>query len=133
MNTLKAARIVRRSMLPLALGLLVWIYLTVGLLRVPEGMDTMPSTHPEGSLCLIDKRRSAVHPGAVVFVDALGGTVLSRVRSVHDGLIEVQHDNPDSELPSGDDLGPLPLDGVRGVVLAVFPAEARAKDLPHGR
>ncbi len=133
MNTLKAAKLVRRSMLPLAIVVIVWFYLSVGFLRVPQGMDTMTATHPEGSLCLIDKRSGAVLPGTVVFVDAFGGTVLTRVQSLHDGFIEVRHDNPDSQLPSGEDLGLLPVSAVRGVVLAVFPPDADAKDLPHGR
>ena len=133
MNSLKAARLVRRSILPVAIVLVVWIYLSVGFLRVPAGMDSMPQTHPEGSLCLIDKRRSAVQPGSVVFVDAFGGTVLSRVHSLHDGSIEVRHDNPSSQLPSGQNLGRLPLSQVRGVVLAVFPPDPAMKDLPDGR
>ena len=101
MNTLKAAKLVRRSMLPLAIVVIVWVYLSIRLLRVPEGMDTMTGTHPEGSLCLIDKRSSAVQVGTVVFVDAFGGTVLTRVLARHDGFIEVRHDNPLSQLPSG--------------------------------
>ncbi len=133
MNTLKAAKLVRRSILPLAIVVVVWFYLSVGFLRVPQGMDTMTATHPEGSLCLIDKRSGAVQPGTVVFVDAFGGTVLTRVQALHDGFIEVRHDNPDSQLPSGEDLGLLPLSMVRGVVLAVFPPDPAAKDLPHGR
>lgn len=133
MNTLKSAKLVRRSMLPLAIVVIVWVYFSVGFLRVPEGMDTMTGTHPEGSLCLIDKRSSAVQVGTVVFVDAFGGTVLTRVLARHDGFIEVRHDNPVSQLPSGEDLGLLPLSMVRGVVLAVFPPDPAVKDLPDGR
>ena len=123
----------RRLMLPIALALLLWVYLTVGFLRVPMGMDTLPATHPEGSLCLIDKRRGSVQPGTVVFADVRGGTTLSRVVSREDGYVLLQNDNPNSEFPDSDELGPLPVGAVRGVVLAVFPPEPDGKDLPRGR
>ncbi len=133
MNTLKAARLMRRLMLPFAVVLALWIYLSVGFLRVPMGMDTLPETHPEGSLCLIDKRSGAVQPGAVVFADVRGGTLLSRVVSRNNGFVVLQNDNSSSELPDSDELGPFPLGAVRGVVLAVFPPEPDGKDLPRGR
>ena len=133
MNTIRAAGVMRRLMLPLALVVILWVYLSVGMLRVPVGMDTLAKTHPEGSLCLIDKRSSSVREGAVVFVDALGGTLLSRVSSRQDGFIRLRHDNRGSEFPDGERLGPLPLSAVRGVVVAVFPPEPDLRDLPHGR
>ena len=69
----------------------------------------------------------------MVFVDALGGTLLSRVSSRRDGFIRVRHDNRGSEFPDGEKLGPLPVSAVRGVVVAVFPPETVLRDLPHGR
>lgn len=122
----------RRAILPVSLLLLLWIYLSVGFLRIPEGMDTLPKTHPPGSLCLIDKRRGSVAEGAVVFVDVRGGTLLSRVVERSDGLIRMRHDNPDSELPD-EELGAVTLDRVRGTVLAVFPPEPDIGSLPDGR
>ncbi len=133
MNTLGMAKLMRRLMLPLAAVVVLWVYTSVGFLRVPVGMDTLPATHPEGSLCLIDKRRGSVQPGTAVFADVRGGTTLSRVVSRDDGFVILQNDNPNSELPDSDELGPVPLRVVRGVVLAVFPPEADAKDLPRGR
>ncbi len=133
MNTLRAAKLMRRLMLPVAGLVVLWVYLTVGLLRVPVGMDTLTETHPEGSLCVIDKRSGSIHQGAVVFVDALGGTLLSRVSSRADGFIRLRHDNRGSAFPDGEELGPLPIAAVRGVVLAVFPPKTDLPDLPHGR
>ncbi len=133
MNTLRAAQLMRRLMLPAAVVVALWVYLTVGLLRVPLGMDTLTETHPEGSLCVIDKRSASVQTGAVVFVDALGGTLLSRVSSRDDGFIRLRHDNRGSAFPDGEELGPLPISAVRGVVLAVFLPETDLRDLPHGR
>lgn len=133
MNTLGAARVVRRLMLPIAALLALWIYLTVGFLRVPKGMDTMPETHPAGSMCLIDKRRSSVREGTVVFVDVQGGTLLSRVTERGEDFVRLAHDNRDSQLPSGDNLGAVPLARVRGVILAVFGPESDSGNLPDGR
>ena len=133
MNTLGMAKLMRRLMLPLAAVVVVWVYMTVGFLRVPEGMDTLPATHPEGSLCLIDKRKGSVQPGTAVFADVGGGTLLSRVVSRDNGFVVLRNDNPSSELPDGDELGPVPLRLVRGAVLAVFPPEPDVKDLPRGR
>ena len=60
-----------------------------------------------------------------MFVDLPGGgTLLTRVESVDaDGII-VRHDNPASRFPDGEELGPLPLAAVRGLVLTSFVPDA---------
>ena len=85
----RLARFVRRLILPVALVCFLVLYLTVGFLRVPAGMDTMLDI-PGGSLCVIDKRSGSVQPGIPVFVDlGDGSTLLSRVVERDDGRVKM--------------------------------------------
>ena len=104
-----------------------------GLLRVPEGMDTMPLSHPEGAVCLIQKRPWSVSPGAVVFLDLPdGSTVLTRVVSVsEDGELKIRHDNRSSRFVGLERGGPYRIEDVRGVVITAF--VSKAQDAPRAR
>lgn len=133
---LRAARLVRRFTLPFAVAAGLFFWSRYGVIRVPQGMDTMPSI-PAGSTCLVDKRGSAVMAGHEVFCDVPdGGTVLSRVVSVTaEDAIVLEHDAKDSRLPDSRAFGPLPRSSVRGVVLVVFAGDAAPADVevPRGR
>lgn len=96
-------------------------WLCFGALRVPAGMDGIPSI-PPGSLCLIDKRTGSVRVGSAVFADLPeGGTVLARVAGLSpEGLMTLRNDDPAAQQPDSDDFGPLPPGSLRGVVLVVF-------------
>ena len=132
----RAARLVRRFTLPFAVAAGLFFWSRYGVIRVPEGMDTMPSI-PAGSACLVDKRGSIVVAGHEVFCDVPdGGTVLSRVVSVTaDDAIVLEHDAKESRLPDSRAFGPLPRSAVRGVVLVVFVADTAPADVevPRGR
>ena len=128
----RLARLVRRLILPVALLCFLLLYLTVGFLRVPRGMDTMPEI-PGGSLCVIDKRSGSVQPGIPVLVDLEdGSTLLSRVIERDEDRIRVRNDNDASRLPDSDELGWLSLSAVRGSVLAVFAPDGK-EALPRDR
>ena len=132
----RAARLVRRLTLPFAVAAGLFFWSRYGVIRVPEGMDTMPSI-PAGSACLVDKRGSVAMPGHEVFCDVPdGGTVLSRVSSVTaDGALVLAHDANDSRLPDSRAFGPLPRSSVRGVVLVVFAGDTAMAEVevPRGR
>ncbi|HLU38203.1 MAG TPA: hypothetical protein VK081_02385 [Planctomycetota bacterium] len=117
---LRAAKVVRRLALPVVLlgGLLLWR--NYGMFTVPEGMDTLPDSHPPGTRCLVEKRPSRVRPGSVVFVEARGGILLSRVDAVLPGdRILLAHENPRSRFADLQDQ-PFPLSAVRALVLVAF-------------
>lgn len=96
-DPLKAARWLRRAMIPVAIILGIALYMSFGWIRVPMGMDTLPGSYPEGSLCFVLKRPSVVSPGAVVFVDLPGGgTLLARVSAIFEGGFELTADDPES-------------------------------------
>ena len=122
MNTVGATRLMRRLALPAVLVAGVVLYVSFGVLRVPRGMDTMPETHPGGTICVIDKRPGPVSEGWVVFVDLSdGASVLTRVAAVHDdGSFEIRHDNRQSKFGYLERLGPYPASSVRGQVLSAF-------------
>lgn len=122
MNTLKATRWVGRLGVPLLLVCALALYWHFDLLAVPEGMDTMPETHPAGTICLIEKSPSGLVQGSVVFVDLPdGSTVLTRVAAVFDdGAIAIRHDNRASVFCYLEQSNPYPATAVRGLVLTMF-------------
>lgn len=132
----RAARLVRRLTLPFAVAAGLFFWSRYGVIRVPEGMDTLPSI-PAGSACLVDKRGSVAMPGHEVFCDVPdGGTVLSRVVSVTpDDALVLGHDAKESRLPDSRAFGPLPRSSVRGVVLVVFAGDTAMAEVevPRGR
>lgn len=120
----RAAKVLRRLMLPfavVAIGVFWWCF---GALQVPAGMDTMPAI-PPGSVCIIDKRKGSARVGHEVFVDLpQGGTLLSRVVDVDaDDRLVLRNDDPQSRLPDSAQLGALPRHCLRGTVLVVFAAD----------
>lgn len=133
-DPVRLARVLRRSILPLALLAVVLFLLRFGALRVPAGMDSMPSI-PPGSLCLIDKWHSSAQPGDEVFVDLPDGSVLlSRLVAVgEDGSLVVQNDADASRLPDSDQFGPLPRQRLRGTVLVVFAGQGAPGEAVRGR
>lgn len=101
-----------------------------GTQRVPTGMDTVPAIRP-GSLCIVDKRKSAIREGSNVFVDVPGGgTVLSRVTALDADTVTVLHPNPGSRLPDSRSFGPLPRRMIRSTVLAVFAPDDEPAAIP---
>lgn len=123
----RLGRTIRRATLPLAIVAAIVFFQCFGSMRVPEGMDSMPDI-PPGSLCLIDKRSGPPRPGKEVFVAVPdGGTLLTRVVAVGaDGSLRVQNDSPTTRLPDSDQFGDLPATALRGVVMVVFAATAKA-------
>jgi hypothetical protein len=127
------ARALRRLTLPFAViaGIVFWqMY---GVIRVPEGMDTIPSIAP-GSTCLVAKSGSKAMVGHEVFCDVPdGGTVLSRVTEITaDGRLVLRHDHVESRLPDSRAFGPVSRESVRGVVLVVFGSDVAA-EVPRGK
>lgn len=120
-DPLRLARLARRLTLPLALVAGIAFFACFGAVRVPPGMDTLPSI-PPGSLCIVDKRGGAAQVGDEVFVDLpLGGTLLTRVQAIDaEGRLVVQNDRQESQLPDSDQFGPLPRSAVRGVVITTL-------------
>ncbi|MBX3463504.1 MAG: hypothetical protein KF830_10050 [Planctomycetes bacterium] len=114
-----AARWVRRATLLLAVAVGGYAWAVLGTEWVPAGMRTVPSI-PPGSLCLVDRRASAVRVGRDVFVEVDGVRLLSRVAAVDGDLVTVR--NPDAEAPWPDSrtFGAVPVPQVRGAVLVVF-------------
>ncbi|MHC5064022.1 MAG: S24/S26 family peptidase [Planctomycetota bacterium] len=130
LDSMKAARLIRRAMLPIAILLGFLLYWNYGWLRVPVGMDTMPGEYPAGTLCLIDKRPSRLVEGSVVFVDlAEGGTLLARVAAVVEQGFWLKSDNPDSRFAERLQAEAMPRESIRALVLTSFSAEAG----PDGR
>ncbi len=131
--SLRAARFVRRAMLPFAIVCGVVLWWCFGVLRVPQGMDTTPEA-PPGSVCIIDKRQGSAQPGKLAFVDLpAGGTLLSRITARDErGLLTLTNDRAQSQLPDSRTLGPLPVARVRGTVLVVLLPEAAA-ELPRAK
>jgi type IV secretory pathway protease TraF len=134
LDPLRLARIVRRSMLPIALGAAAIFWVCFGMVKVPLGMDTMPTIPPE-SLCVLDKRVSQAGVGHEVFVEVPdGGTLLSRVLEVTpDDRIVVRNDNAQSLLPDSRVFGPLSRSRVLGVVIFVVPGPSFANEEIRGR
>ena len=91
-------------------------------LRVPEGMDTMPDTHPPGTICLIEKAPSSLEEGSVIFIDLPDrSTLLTRVAAVHDdGSVSIRHDHRASGFVYLEAKGPYPRGAVRGLVLTML-------------
>jgi hypothetical protein len=118
---LRLARLVRRLALPAVVvaGILLWR--SYGVIGVPDGMDTMPQTHPPGTRCVVAKRPGKVVSGAVVFVDVPGGgTLLARVVAVApDGSLAVAPDNPATRFAAAL-RAPVPPAAVRGLVLVAL-------------
>ena len=129
MNTVGATRLMRRLALPAVLVAGVVLYVSFGVLRVPRGMDTMPETHPGGTICVIDKRPGPVSEGWVVFVDLSdGASVLTRVAAVHDdGSFEIRHDNRESPFVHLEERGPFAVPAVRGLVLTALDVEPQGE------
>lgn len=131
---IRAARWVRRATLPFAIVALLWFFFCYGAMKVPTGMDTMP-TIPPGSFCLVDKRGAVAKKGHEVFVEVPdGGTLLSRVKEItDDDRLVLQNDRVESRLPDSRAFGPLSRDRVRGVVLMVYPSEGLPFEEIRGR
>lgn len=133
-DTLRAARLARRAMLPAVLLSAMVLYWCFGVMRVNSAMDTLPDKVPPGSLCVIDKRQSAAGVGDAVFVEAPGGGILlSRVTARgDDGSLTLRNDNSQARFPDSDDFGPVPASALRGTVRVVFPPDR--PELPaHGK
>lgn len=129
----RIARALRRLTLPFAVVAGIVFWQMYGVIRVPEGMDTMPHITP-GSACLVARNGSAAKVGHEVFCDVPdGGTVLSRVQEITaDDRLVLVHDHAGSRLPDSRAFGPVARDSVRGVVLVVFGADAAA-EVPRGK
>ena len=104
-----------------------------GVVRVPAGMDALPAISAD-SVCLIDKREGSVMVGSAVFVDLPeGGTVLSRVAELLPGdKMRLQNDDAESVQPDSEELGLVPLECLRGVVLVVFAGKGPPGELIRG-
>lgn len=113
------ARWVRRLTLVLAVGLGVWCYAAFGTEWVPPGMHTVPSIAP-GSLCLVDRRASAVQVGRDVFVRAQGVRLLTRVQAIDGDSVLVANPDPMAPYPDSRAFGALPRSQVLGAVMVVF-------------
>ncbi len=124
LDSMKAARLMRRAMLPLAILMGLLLYLNYGWLRVPTGMDSMSANYPPGTLCLIDKRPSGLARGSVVFVDLPdGGSLIARVTSVAETGLYLAADNPGSRFADLLSARPFPRDAIRALVLTGFKSE----------
>jgi len=115
----RVARWVRRLTLLSAVGLLLWCYAVLGTEWVPPGMRTAPDIGP-GSLCLVDRRASAVQVGRDVFVVADGVRLLTRVTAVDGDAVTVHNPDPMAPYPDSRVFGAIRRSQVRGVVLVVF-------------
>jgi len=133
MNPARLAKTVRRLVVPVMIVAVIVLWMCFGSMRVQAGMDTLTGIElagrrmppvPAGSLCIVDKRQSAVSEGAAVFVELEDRSVLlSRVVAVtEDGLV-LRNDNRASRLPDSGVLGTVPLTALRGTVMVVFPPE----------
>lgn len=129
----RIARALRRLTLPFAVVAGIVFWQMYGVVRVPEGMDTMPHIAP-GSACLVARNGNTAKVGHEVFCDVPdGGTVLSRVQEITaDDRLVLRHDHTESRLPDSRAFGPVARDAVRGVVLVVFGSEAPA-EVPRGK
>jgi len=128
--SLRLARRVRFLGLPFVVLGGLWLWRSYGMLGVPSGMDTLPSTHPPGTRCLVDKHPHTIVPGAVVFAEAGGGLVLGRVAEVTpSGQLRLEAENAASRWAYllAD---PVPMGAVRGLVLVTF---LPAPEVPRGR
>lgn len=127
------ARALRRLTLPFAVVAGIVFWQMYGVIRVPEGMDTIPGIAP-GSTCLVARSGGKAMVGHEVFCDIPdGGTVLSRVMEITaDDRLVLRHDHADSRLPDSRAFGPVARDSVRGVVLVVFGSDADA-EVPRGK
>lgn len=122
MNPFLLRRWVLRAGVVLLGGFVVWLVTLYGIVRVPAGMDTLPGTHPPGTICFVrrsPRRISLGEHGAVVFLRVPGGgTVLTRVIRIDErGMLHVRHDNRRSRLLRYEDMGPFPVDAVAALVL----------------
>ncbi len=122
MNTLRATRVAMRLGLPLFVASVALLWWFFGLLRVPDGMDSMLDTHPPGTTCIIWKTPRSVPVGAVVFCDVEGGSWLARVTAVaEDGGLALRCDNRASRFVALERASSYPAAAVRGMVLTQFP------------
>lgn len=119
-DPVQVARWIRRATVALAVVCIVWLFATVSWRWVPAGMDTVPGIAP-GSMCLVDRRASAVAVGRDVFVTTPdGAVVLSRVTAIDPEHVTVINPNPEAPYPDSRVFGALPRDRLRGTVLCVL-------------
>jgi type IV secretory pathway protease TraF len=86
-------------------------------------MRTVPNIEP-GSLCVVDRRASAVQVGRDVFVRAEGVLLLTRVEAIEGDAVTVRNPDPMAPYPDSRVFGPLPRSQVRGAVMVVFAPNA---------
>lgn len=132
MNPFRLRRWVLRSGVVLLALFVVWLVSLYGILRVPEGMDTLPGTHPPGTICIVRKAPGRItlgEHGAVVFLRVPGGgTVLTRVVRIDErGMLHVRHDNRESRFVRYEQMGPYPLDAVEALVLTQLVPEGAGR------
>lgn len=120
LQPVRIRRYVLRIGLFVAIIGMVILVRTYGTVRVPVGMDTMPSL-PAGTTCIIQKRPSSVRKDSVVFVDLDdGSTVLARIATVDEqGALRLVIDNRESRFRALE-TRLYSLEDVRGLVLASF-------------
>ncbi|MBK8976820.1 MAG: hypothetical protein IPM29_12955 [Planctomycetes bacterium] len=128
-DTLRAAGLMRRALLPVAVLLALLLWRSYGTLRVPDGMDTTPAV-PPGSLCVIEKSPGDLRPGQLVFAELGGGLVLSRIRAVDADGVLLENDSRSSRLPDSRQLGPVPRSAIRALVLSTFAGAADGGPAP---
>ena len=126
-GSLRAGRVVRRLILPIALVCFLALYLCFGFLRVPQGMDTMPDVYPPGTTCLIQRHpTSVVANKSIVFLEVESGAapLLVRVLKFENGRIYPFVENPQSRFAAYAEES-YPFDKVRSLVLTgVIPDSA---------
>ncbi len=115
----QVARWVRRFTFVLAVGLGLWCWTVFGTEWVPPGMRTVPTISP-GSLCVVDRRQSAVQVGRDVFVRAGGVLLLTRVTAVDGDAVTVHNPDPQAPFPDSRAFGAVSRQQVRGAVMVVF-------------
>ena len=122
----RLARIARRMTLAVAaaaFGLFVIRYET---LWVPAGMNTIDAI-PGGSWVIVDAWRSGMRIGSDVFVETAHGEIVSRVEQLTADAVTLRNPNPSATWGDSRVFGAVPVDDVRGTIVAVFPPD------DHGR
>lgn len=114
MNSITLGRMLRRLMLPVAVGGFLVLAFSYGFQSTPSSDLLLTDSYAPGTTCLIAKRPERLPPGANVFVATADGLALARVRHADEHFVHLA-DRGGTVFPDG-----VPRAAIRGLVLAGF-------------
>ena len=123
----RLARTARRLTLVIGLCAVVVILFKFETRWVPAGMNTVDGV-PGGSWVVLDRWCSGLQVGSEVFVSTPHGDLVSRIASLSNDEVTIQHPNADATWGDSRHFGALPRERVLGTIVVAF-APAAAEEV----